>query len=494
MFVPSFRVFSPVLVFATMLGCAQGGVDGGAPVEDVGADSPTDDASTGDTNAGADAPSLCPPCVTETDCTGGNVCAQFGGDIYCAPPCSSDTDCSADRACTPVTDFAGHQVSVCVPRGDVCGPSSGTPDTGSPSSDSSAPPADSGIDHCGALVGPSVTAPCASCGTHPCQPNGCYSGWWCDTATKRCQAPPSPCPSPPVDAGTADVSVDVGPPPGGSVGPSGGTVSRLLFGVVGDTRPAVIDDTKAYPTAIIDKIYSDVAALSPQPAFMISTGDYMFATASGSQGAPQLDLYLAARAKYAGTWFPALGNHECTGAVVSNCGAGTTDGVTKNYEAFVSKMLGPIAKTDPWYSFRVDASDGAWTSKFVFVAANAWTPTQAAWLDATMAVSTTYTFVIRHEPSAATTAPGVSPSEAIMAKHPYTLAIVGHTHTYERKSTREVVIGNGGAPLTGSKNYGYAIVGQRPDGAVRVDMYDYTTGAADPSFGFAVKADGTAAP
>jgi hypothetical protein len=55
------------------------------------------------------------------------------------------------------------------------------------------------------------------------------------------------------------------------------------------------------------------------------------------------------------------------------------------------------------------------------------------------------------------------------------------------------VIGNGGAPLTGSSNYGYAIFLQRTDGTVRVDMLDYSSKAIDPSFAFAVHADGSAA-
>lgn len=60
-----------------------------------------------------------------------------------------------------------------------------------------------------------------------------------------------------------------------------------------------------------------------------------------------------------------------------------------------------------------------------------------------------------------TQAPGVAPAEEIMAKHPYTLSFVGHTHTYGHyASSREVIIGDGGAPATGSKNYGFAVAQQ----------------------------------
>jgi hypothetical protein len=39
-------------------------------------------------------------------------------------------------------------------------------------------------------------AGCTSCKTSnkPCQANGCYGGWWCNTATNRCRKPPTVCP------------------------------------------------------------------------------------------------------------------------------------------------------------------------------------------------------------------------------------------------------------------------------------------------------------
>ena len=147
------------------------------------------------------------------------------------------------------------------------------------------------------------------------------------------------------------------------------------------------------------------------------------ATASGSR---------AARAKYSGLLFPTLGNHECTGYTNSNCGSGNPDGVTNNYSAFLSNLLAPIQQTSPYYEIDVNASAGSWTAKFLFVAANAWTSAQSSWLDSTLAQPTTYTFLIRHESASANTAPGVSPAEAIMAKYPYTLSIVGHSHTYNK--------------------------------------------------------------
>ena len=76
-----------------------------------------------------------------------------------------------------------------------------------------------------------------------------------------------------------------------------------------------------------------------------------------------------------------------------------------------------------------------------------------------------------------------------------TLAIVGHSHTYARTGSREVTIGNGGAPLTSpSANYGFGLVQQRTDGAIQVDAVDYATMKRDPSFVFAVNPDGSVAP
>jgi hypothetical protein len=287
------------------------------------------------------------------------------------------------------------------------------------------------------------------------------------------------------DAGTTPVT--------GHVGPGGGTLSRLLFAAVGDTRPANYDDTAGYPTNVITKIYADIQAQSPRPAFVVSTGDYMFASSgSSSTASAQLDIYTQARAGYSGVVFPAMGNHECTGAVASNCGSGATNGVTANYTAFLDKMLAPIQKTDPYYAIEVDAADKSWTAKFVFVAANAWSSAQSTWLAATLAKPTTYTFVIRHEPASANTAPGVSPSEQLMTQYGYTLAIVGHTHSYGHypDTPKQALVGNGGAPLT-SKDYGYAIFSQRSDGAIVGDMINWNTGAADSYFHFAVKPDGT---
>jgi hypothetical protein len=276
-------------------------------------------------------------------------------------------------------------------------------------------------------------------------------------------------------------------------GTGGGTLSQLTFAVVGDTRPPSWDDVQGYPTTQITKIYQDIAALNNMPSFVLGTGDYQFSSSGWGSTAPQqLALYAQARAAFPGPFFPAMGNHECTGAVASNCIAGV-DGTTPNLAAFKATLLAPINQTNPYYAIHASAVGGSWTAKFVFVAANAWDATQQSWLASTLASPTTYTFVIRHEShDAANAPPGVAASQALLAQYPYTLCIVGHSHTYGHydDSPKEVLFGNGGAPLS-SKDYGFGLFTQTEDGAIVVDAIDWQTGMPDPNFHFAVKPDGS---
>ncbi len=266
----------------------------------------------------------------------------------------------------------------------------------------------------------------------------------------------------------------------------------LVFAVVGDTRPPNEDDTSHYPTSIIDTIWTDVEAESPHPQFALTTGDYMYANPDNSEQQAQLDKYMAARATFSGPMYPAMGNHECTGWTDSNCGTGNADGVTKNYTVFIDTMLSPIGETLPYYEEKFEASDHSWTAKLVVVAANAWSTAQSTWLSSALSEPTTYTFVMRHEDNYADTAPGVTPSSAIIAAHPLTLQICGHSHEYAHYSSdQQIIVGNGGAPLTGSTNYGYAVISRKSDGTISVKAYDYQTHASMDSF--SIKADGSPA-
>ncbi|HEY1556376.1 MAG TPA: metallophosphoesterase [Kofleriaceae bacterium] len=287
-----------------------------------------------------------------------------------------------------------------------------------------------------------------------------------------------------------DAYIDLDAPAHPGAGPGGGLLDTLDFAVVGDSRPANIDDTANYPGAVVQQIFSDVEAEVPHPAFAVTTGDYMFASTGGLQAAPQLGVYLGARAAYSGEVYPTMGNHECTGYTDSNCGPGGSDGDTENYQQYMAKLVAPIGETRPWFIEHVAATDGSWSAKLVFIAGNAWNQTEAAWLDLALAEPSTYTFAVRHEPHYSTTAPGVNPSTELLAKHPFTLLLTGHTHSYAHVAAyKEIIVGNGGAPPNTGTNYGYVIVARQPDGTLQVTSYDYASHAIVDQF--AINPDGS---
>jgi hypothetical protein len=340
-------------------------------------------------------------------------------------------------------------------------------------------------------------AACTSCKTYnkPCQANGCYSGWWCNKDTNGCQAPPAPgscgtsssstTSTTSTTSSTSSTSSSGGT---GSVTKNGGTVDVLRFAIVGDTRPPTEDDTSGYPTAVITKIWQDIEAHSPRPYFAVTTGDYQFANPFGSQSTPQLTTYLNARSAFSNIVFAAMGNHECTGGTATNCGPGGSYSTTNNFANFMSMFMSPLGQNQPYYSININGMNNAWTAKFVFVACNYWNSSQASWLDTELAKPTTYTFVVRHMGSIATTGPCLSGSSnnaaQIMGNHPLTLLIAGHTHTFSYYSSeKQVVVGNGGAPLAGSVNYGY-VIGEAatPGGPITFKEYDYSTNLSQQTF------------
>jgi hypothetical protein len=167
-----------------------------------------------------------------------------------------------------------------------------------------------------------------------------------------------------------------------------------------------------------------------------------------------------------------MGNHECDGYTADNCTS-----ATNNYTAYYNALVAPLGKTLPYYTVPINAIDGSWTAKVIILACNYWSTTQQSWLSTELAKPTTYTFVVRHEPASATTAPCVSDVESLLASNPYNLSLVGHTHHFQANG-KEIIVGNGGAPLTaGTTSYGYATVEQTAAGFVVTD-YDQATGAA----------------
>jgi len=124
------------------------------------------------------------------------------------------------------------------------------------------------------------------------------------------------------------------------VGPQGGSVTLLHFGLTGDTRPPSCNATSDYPSAIIDGIAD--AFQTKRMQFALDLGDHMFvcdyalATAQA-----QMQLYTDATARYSGTWFMTMGNHECSH---SPC---LSTSKNANYVAFMD-ALAPVA-TKPYY-------------------------------------------------------------------------------------------------------------------------------------------------
>jgi len=238
------------------------------------------------------------------------------------------------------------------------------------------------------------------------------------------------------------------------------TIPALSFAIVGDTRPPSADDVSAYPTAIITRIWQDIEAASPRPLFAVTTGNYMFAEPNHTPGTQntQLSMYLSARASFSNVVYPAMGSHEYNGETSGNCDltqpVGSATGPNANYTAFLQKMLLPVGKSLPYYTLEFAGPHGAWTAKFVFIACNAWSATQATWLNSVLSQSTTYTFIVRNVPTNVTTSPclsgsGTNNADTIISQHPYTLLIVGHTHTFAYyASSKEVIVGNGGVVAT----------------------------------------------
>ena len=270
-------------------------------------------------------------------------------------------------------------------------------------------------------------------------------------------------------------------PPGGEAAPAvcaptaAPSAGSFRFAVFGDVRPPNAGDTAAYPKTVIASLFQQIAAQSPD--LVVGTGDYMFASTSDAAGIDaQLAMLTDAEKAYAGPVYHALGNHECTGATASNCPTGNE---TANMRAFMKQLL-PSGTTTPY--FRVDVDTGHGAAKFVFVAANAWSDAQAAWLEAQLADPTAYTFVVRHEPPSVAQTMGVAASETIIHRHPLTLELLGHFHRYQRLDGKHLISGNAGAPLSSGAHYGFVLVDLMTNGNLAVSEIDQATGDATDTF------------
>jgi hypothetical protein len=273
---------------------------------------------------------------------------------------------------------------------------------------------------------------------------------------------------------------------------TGGSLDTLTFAVMGNTRPPTEDNVSGYPTAVVTKIWQDIEAASPRPAFAMTTGNYMFAGVTHTPGTQlaQLNLFLGARGNFSNIVFPAMGRMECDGSSSGNCGPGSQypDPLhdNPNYAVFANLMLAPIGKTLPYYTIPINGPN--WTAKLVFIASNYWNATQAQWLATELSQPTTYTFIVMNSSLSETLAAclsgtGANNAKTIISQHPYTLIFAGlpGTCSYDAQD-KELIVGNGGAPLTGSVDYGFVIAAQQADGSMLLNAYDYATNAVTNSF------------
>ena len=252
------------------------------------------------------------------------------------------------------------------------------------------------------------------------------------------------------------------------------SASLLTFGVFGDVRPPNFNATADYPTAIVTSVMDGLQGQGAQ--FAIATGDYMFAyDNSGSAANAQLDLLLQAESHFTGPVFHAMGNHECTTASTSNCPNGDESALV---QAFHTRLI----PTHPTLYYDWSTPTPLGNAHFIVTAPNAWSTAQAAWLDTALALpDQRYTIVVAHEPPTSNTIPpGTMPIEAALALRTggITLRLYGHVHFYRHTNTNSVVVGNGGAPLSGTSSgavYGFTVVRQRADGDIVVTAYEVGT-------------------
>lgn len=367
---------------------------------------------------------LCSYCTDDSQC-GGNPCFQdASGGRFCGHSCEGG--CSTGFSCIGLAGTGAGVVSTCFPDNESCL--------------ATQPPADGGVG--GDLAGP-----------HPQQDSG-------------------------------GIKKDMGGIPiGGPVGPQGGTVDRLFFGITGDTRPDQCGSS--YPQAIINSIFTGMAQRGVQ--FAVDQGDHMFNCGYGSSaftGAQnQMQNYLNAATLLGKTVFLTMGNHECSGSSSSLCSATASNGSNPNYTAFMS-AIAPISNL-PYYRFDVMTNTGK--AVFIVVADDAWDSAQQTWLTQQLTdadANAKYTFVSKHHPNGNTDHPEFQQIYDLVRQHKYTLFLTGHSHLYKRQygDPRALVIGCGGAPLAGGTFWGYGTVEQGIDDRIYVNIYDQATGSVVDTF------------
>jgi hypothetical protein len=327
----------------------------------------------------------------------------------------------------------------------------------------------SGMKFCG--------APCSRC------PLGSSCQNVTGTSGKSAQTcvPDTGCTTQHADGGADGNNVVTDPsqaPVGGPVGPTGGTVDKLLFGFTGDTRPDMC--STAYPSAIIQGIFNGLAQQHVQ--FVVDQGDHMFQCINSNPGLVdargQMLEYTKAAHLFGNTVFMTMGNHECTNESTALCTLASY-GANANYTAFMDAMK-PIS-TKPYYRFDVMTSAGL--AVFLVVADDVWDAAEQSWLTTQLTdadAHAKYTIVSKHHPDGNADYPQFQDIYNLVTSHKYTLFLTGHTHEFRQQfnDPRAFVIGIGGAPLDHGTWWGYGVVQQNTDATLTITVYDQATNTA----------------
>jgi hypothetical protein len=259
----------------------------------------------------------------------------------------------------------------------------------------------------------------------------------------------------------------------------------IFFTAFGDVRPAYRTDP--YPT-VCGTIWGHISAQNPHHAFVV--GDYI------EQDTNMFTDFLnAMHGNYAaaGPVHFVVGNHEAN-----------------YFNTYTSVMSEGLVNGQMYYSI----DDMAQNAKYVIIADDAWDATQKSWLQSELANPTRYTFVFRHHPSKFgagsssnfealppvdnTYATAAAEIIAVIDTGKPTLVIAGHSHFFGMSKNhwtdptghaREVIAGNGGAPLATDQPgfppnyYGFTLFQVLPSGSVAVIAYksaDETGNVVDP--------------
>ncbi|MBS2033062.1 MAG: metallophosphoesterase [Deltaproteobacteria bacterium] len=391
----------------------------------------------------------------------------------------------------PSTSTTGVSLTSGTTSGGTQGTTTGSSTTASSTTGSSGGSSGSS---CPGYADPNTPAPCNCSSGHTCGANNCYGGWYCRLSDNKCVAPPSSCSgnsstststsssttgtTGSFTTGTAGTSgtSSSGGTTGTGVGPHGGSVSLLHFAISGDTRPPSCEDTAGYPTAIINSIGDAEKAAGAQ--FALDLGDHMYVCNNDASIAnQQMSLFVQGTQHFGGTWFMTEGNHECMGSGSGYCPTGSSN---VNFQAFLA-AISNISST-PYYSVNIQTSLGLAT--FVFVADNSFDNAQQTWLQNTLATADSnakYTIIAKHHPEGDSSVAANSTIMSIIRQHKFALLLTGHAHKYEHQTTdsgRDLVLGNGGAPLISSGTFnGYGMIDQLSNGQLQVSIYDVASGS-----------------